>query len=139
MIPITAAIAIDESEIDESFVRASGPGGQNVQKLSTAVRLRFDARSSPSLPEAVRQRLQRLAGRRLTRDGVIIISAQRHRTQERNREDALQRLIELIRQAAEPPASRRPTRVGTGERKRRLEEKRRRAEIKSLRSAPPIE
>ena len=103
MIPVTAKIAIDEREIDEQFVRASGPGGQNVNKLSTAVQLRFDVRHSPSLPPEVRARLERLAGARLTRDGVLVIIAQRHRTQGRNREDALERLLELIRQAAVAP------------------------------------
>ena len=100
MIRVTPDIDIDEREIDESFVRASGPGGQNVNKLSTAVQLRFDVRRSPSLSGEVRTRLERLAGSRLTRDGVLVIIAQRHRTQARNRQDALDRLIELIRQAA---------------------------------------
>src|SRR5437899_7257985 len=110
MIRVTPHIAIDESELSESFIRSSGPGGQNVNKLSTAVQLRFDVRHSPSLPGDVRARLERLAGRRLTREGVLIITAQRHRTQERNREDARERLIELIRQAAVQPVRRRPTR-----------------------------
>src|SRR5271170_6234854 len=109
MIPVTARIAIDEREIDESFVRASGPGGQNVNKLSTAVQLRFDVRHSPSLPHDVRERLERIAGSRLTNDGVLVIIAQRHRTQGRNRDDALNRLIELIRTAAIAPRPRRPT------------------------------
>src|SRR4051812_49851874 len=103
MIRITDDIAIDEREIDESFVRSSGPGGQNVNKLATAVQLRFDVRGSPSLPDDVSARLQRLAGRRLTREGVLVITAQRHRTQERNRQDALDRLVELIRAAAVAP------------------------------------
>src|SRR3954467_268366 len=98
MIPITSSIAIDESELQESFIRASGPGGQNVNKLATAVQLRFDARGSPSLPNAVSIRLQKLAGSRLTKDGVLVITAQRYRTQERNRQDALDRLIELVRE-----------------------------------------
>src|SRR5947199_6188293 len=103
MIRITDTISLDDSEIEESFVRSSRPGGQNVNKLATAVQLRFDVRRSPSLPERVRERLERLAGRRLTGDGVLVITAQRHRTQERNREDALERLLDLIRRAAEPP------------------------------------
>lgn len=138
MIPVTRRIALDEREIEESFVRASGPGGQNVNKLSTAVELRFDLRNSPSLPEAVRARLAALAGRRLTKDGVLVIVAQRHRTQERNRADALARLIELVRQAAEPPPPpRRPTRPSLGAKRRRLESKGRRGAIKRLRGGKP--
>jgi ribosome-associated protein len=133
MIRITDHIAIDESELDESFIRSSGPGGQNVNKLSTAVQLRFDVRGSPSLTDEVRARLERLAGRRLTRDGVLIITAQNHRTQERNRADALDRLIELIRQAAVRPVPRRPTRPTKASRRRRLETKKRRSGIKALR------
>src|SRR5580704_11725031 len=102
MIRIDDRISIDDREISESFIRSSGPGGQNVNKLATAVQLRFDVRQSPSLSEAVRTRLERLAGRRLTRDGVLVITAQRYRTQERNRDDALLRLVELIRAAAVP-------------------------------------
>src|SRR5499425_2530136 len=110
MIHITDRISIDETELAETFIRASGPGGQNVNKLASAVQLRFDVRQSPSLADDVRARLERLAGKRLTRDGVLVITAQRHRTQERNRQDARERLIELIRQAAVPPVPRRPTR-----------------------------
>jgi ribosome-associated protein len=139
MIRITDAIAIDEREIEESFVRASGPGGQNVNKLATAVQLRFDVRRSPSLPEDVRARLERLAGRRLTQEGVLIITAQRHRTQERNRQDALDRLVELIRRAAWPPTPRRPSRPTAAARRRRLDVKQRRGAIKRLRSEPPPE
>jgi ribosome-associated protein len=137
MIRITDRIGIEERELEESFVRASGPGGQNVNKLSTAVQLRFDVRGSSSLTDEVRARLERLAGRRLTRDGVIVIVAQRHRTQERNREDARQRLFELIRQAAVRPIRRRPTRPTAASRERRIESKKRRSSIKKFRRARP--
>jgi ribosome-associated protein len=137
MIRITDRISIDERELEERFVRASGPGGQNVNKLSSAVQLRFDVRHSPSLAADVRQRLERMAGRRLTRDGVIVIMAQRHRTQERNRQDALDRLIELIREASVPPTPRRPTRPTRGSKERRLESKKNRSSIKSLRQGKP--
>jgi ribosome-associated protein len=133
MIRITDRIAIDEEEIEESFVRASGPGGQNVNKLSTAVELRFDVRRSPTLPADVRDRLERLAGRRLTQEGVLLITAQRHRTQERNRQDARERLVEMIRRAAVPPVPRRPTRPTAGSRQRRLDAKRQRSAIKRKR------
>src|SRR5690606_33653853 len=119
-----------EEEIEESFIRASGPGGQNVNKLSSAVQLRFDAARSPSLPEPVRQRLLRLAGRRATREGVIVITAQNHRFREMNRAEALERLCALIRQAAAAPAPRIATRPTAGSRERRLAAKRRRSEIK---------
>jgi ribosome-associated protein len=134
MIQVTRRIFIDEREIEESFVRASGPGGQNVNKLSTAVELRFDVRQSPSLPDPVRARLETLAGRRLTKDGVLVILAQRHRTQERNRADALERLVELVRKAAEPPPPpRRPTKPTAGAKRRRLDSKIHRGAIKRLR------
>jgi ribosome-associated protein len=139
MIAITETIAIEEREIVESFIRASGPGGQNVNKLATAVQLRFDVQHSPSLPAPVRERLERLAGRRLTRAGVLVITAQRHRTQERNRQDALERLIDLIRRAAVAPVPRRPTRPTLASRRRRLETKKRRAGIKGLRQAKPAD
>jgi ribosome-associated protein len=137
MIRVNAQISIEEREIEESFVRASGPGGQNVNKLSTAVQLRFDVRGSPSLPAEVRARLERLAGARLTRDGVLVITAQCHRTQARNREDALERLLELIRRAAVAPVKRRPTKPTKASRERRIEGKKRRAGIKRLRRAGP--
>jgi ribosome-associated protein len=137
MIRVTPAISIDENELDERFIRASGPGGQNVNKLSSAVQLRFDVRRSPNLPGDVRVRLERLAGRRLTREGVLVITAQRHRTQERNRDDALERLTELIRQAAVPPTPRRATRPTAAARARRLEGKKRRSGIKGMRQTKP--
>src|SRR5262249_11759688 len=114
MIRITPTISIDERELEERFIRASGPGGQNVNKLSSAVQLRFDVRRSPSLPNDVRVRPEHLAGRRLTNDGVLVLVAQRHRTQERNRQDALDRLIELIQRAAVAPLPRRPTKPTRG-------------------------
>jgi ribosome-associated protein len=133
MIRVTDHIALDESELVESFIRSSGPGGQNVNKLSTAVQLRFDVRGSPSLTDEVRARLERLAGKRLTRDGVLVITAQSHRTQERNRADALDRLLELIRAAAVRPVPRRATKPTKASRVRRLESKKRRGGIKALR------
>lgn len=137
MIPVTHRIALDEGEIAESFVRSSGPGGQNVNKLATAVQLRFDVANSPSLSDDVRARLKRLAGRRLTTDGVLVLTAQRHRTQEANRRDALQRLVELIREAAVPPKTRRPTRPTLGSKRRRLDAKNQRGAVKALRSGRP--
>ena len=137
MIRITDRISIEEHELEERFVRASGPGGQNVNKLSTAVQLRFDVRHSPSLNPDVRMRLERLAGRRLTRDGVLVIMAQRHRTQERNRQDALDRLIALIQRAAVAPVPRRPTKPTAGARERRLQSKKHRGSIKDLRQVKP--
>jgi len=136
VIEILPGVAIDENEIEESFVRSSGPGGQNVNKLSTAVQLRFDVRRSPSLRDDVRARLERLAGRRLTRDGVLVLVAQRHRTQERNRADALERLVDLVRRACVPPVPRRPTRTPPSERRKRRDAKARRGRVKALRAAP---
>jgi ribosome-associated protein len=139
LIPINCHLFLDDSEIEESFVRASGPGGQNVNKVSSAVQLRFDLSGSRSLSEDLRERLARLAGRRLTRDGVIVIIAQRYRTQERNRQDALDRLIALIRRAAVPPIPRRPTKPSAAAKERRLEAKARRATIKQQRRTAPEE
>ena len=134
---VTDSITIDESELTEDFVRSSGPGGQNVNKLATAVQLRFDVRRSPSLPNDVAVRLMQLAGSRLTKDGVIIITAQSHRTQERNRQDARDRLIALIRQAAVVPVKRRKTKPTKASREKRLESKKRRSSIKGTRRAKP--
>ena len=133
MIHITRAITIDENEIQEYFVRASGPGGQNINKVATAVQLRFDVANSRSLPEEVRIRLSSLAGNRITEDGILIIDARRFRTQRRNREDAIDRLVELIRNAAQRPEIRRKTRPTLASKIRRLESKRRRAESKRIR------
>jgi ribosome-associated protein len=137
MIQITGTISIDESELSESFVRSSGPGGQNVNKVSSAVQLRFDARHSPSLPNDVAVRLMRLAGRRLTKEGVIVIVAQAYRDQVRNRADARERLFDLIREAAVKPVPRRPTKVSKAQKRHRLEGKKHRGRIKSLRSGRP--
>jgi ribosome-associated protein len=134
---ITDTISIDESELSESFVRSSGPGGQNVNKVSSAVQLRFDARRSPSLPNDVAVRLMRLAGKRLTKEGVIVIVAQQHRDQARNRADARERLFEMIRQAAVRPVPRRATKVPRAQKRERLEGKKRRSAIKSLRGGKP--
>src|SRR5918995_6287714 len=127
MIRITSQISIDESELQESFIRASGPGGQHVNKTETAVQLRFDVRRSPSLPNEVAVRLMKLAGSRMTQDGVLIITAQRFRSQEQNRQDALDRLVEMIRRAAVRPTPRRKTRPTLASKQRRLEGKGRRS------------
>ena len=135
MIQITESIAIDESEIQEQFIRASGPGGQHVNRAATAVQLRFDAAHSPSLPIAVRKRLIRLAGSRVTKEGVLIIQVGRFRSQDRNRQEATGRLVELIQEAAKEPKVRRKTKPTRASRERRLRNKRRRSEIKRLRRA----
>jgi ribosome-associated protein len=134
---VTEEISIDERELEERFVRASGPGGQNVNKVSTAVELRFDVRASPSLPEGVRTRLVRLCGRRLTDDGVLVIRADRFRTQERNRADARERLAELIARAAVAPKRRIPTKPTFASKQRRHEGKAKRSRVKRLRSTRP--
>ncbi len=137
MIRVTDNIAIGEEEIREEFIRASGPGGQNVNKVATAVQLRFDVAHSPSLPEDVRERLTRLAGNRMTKEGDLIIAARRFRTQEQNRRDAVARLVEMIRQAAQKPKTRKRTKPTKASRERRLESKHRRGKIKRLRRAEP--
>ena len=137
MIRVNTQIELDEREIQEYFVRASGPGGQNVNKVSTAVQLRFDVAHSPALPDAVRARLAVLAGRRLTQDGILILEAERYRSQRRNRDDALARLIELIQEACMVDKPRRPTRPTLASKKRRLDSKQRRGETKKLRGSKP--
>ena len=134
---ITATLSIEEGELTEQFMRASGPGGQNVNKVSSAVELRFDVRRSSSLPEPVRVRLERLAGRRLTKDGVLVIRADRHRTQEMNRSDARERLRSLVEAAATPPRPRVKTRPTKASKERRLEGKSRRSAVKSMRRTKP--
>ena len=133
MIKITDTISLEKNELQEDFIRASGPGGQNVNKVATAVQLRFDVRNSPSLPDDVRDRLLRLAGKRITEDGVLIIEARRFRTQERNRQDAVDRLTDLIRNAAKKPRPRRKTRPSAASKRRRLDGKRRRSRTKQMR------
>lgn len=130
---VTGSLTLDPAEIEESFVRATGPGGQHVNTTSTAVQLRFDVRHSPSLTDDVRHRLERLAGRRLTRDGVLVLMAQGQRSQKRNREEALDRLVALVREAARPPTPRKKTRVSKAAKRRRVDDKKHHGAIKSLR------
>jgi ribosome-associated protein len=133
MLEITPAIRIADDELQERFIRSPGPGGQNVNKVATAVQLRFDVRRSPSLPETVRSRLLKLGGRRVDKDGVLSIQAHRFRTRERNRADALERLAELIRRASHAPAPRKPTRPSASAKRRRLDAKKQRGAVKQLR------
>jgi ribosome-associated protein len=139
MLIISPGLQLDDGELEEQFVRASGPGGQNVNKLSSAVQLRFDLANSPSLPPEVKQRAARLAGRRLTREGMLVIMAQRFRSQERNRADARERLVALLRQAADPPPVRRPTKVPVAAKRQRLADKRKRGEHKTRRGTPDVD
>jgi ribosome-associated protein len=139
MIQVTPTIALDERELQWEFIRASGPGGQRVNKVSTAVQLRFDVANTAVLPEEIRERLMHLGGKRITSEGILIVEARRFRTQEKNRQDALDRLIKLIRKAAEKPKKRRRTKPTRASTRRRLEEKRRQAETKRRRQPPSIE
>lgn len=137
MIEVTDSIRLPENEIQLDFIRASGPGGQNINKVSSAVQLRFDAAKSSALSEEVRARLKQISGHRMTADGILIIKAQRHRTQDRNREDAIERLVALIRQAAEKPRPRRPTKPSRAAKQKRLSSKRHRGETKRRRRSVP--
>jgi ribosome-associated protein len=136
MIPVTASLALDERDLEERFIRAAGPGGQNVNKVSTAVELRFRLGGHTELPDDVRERLEKLAGRRLTLDGEIVIRADEHRTQERNRAEALARLLALVEQASHRPKRRKKTKVPRAERQRRLDHKARRSDLKASRAKP---
>jgi ribosome-associated protein len=137
-IRITGTLALDPTEIEETFVRATGPGGQHVNKTSSAVQLRFDVRHSPSLPFDVRHRLERLAGSRLTREGVLVLMAQSERSQKRNREEALDRLVALVREAARPPVPRKKTRPSKAAKRRRTDDKKKHGAVKALRGRPDL-
>lgn len=139
MIQVTDSLSIDESELEVKFVRAGGPGGQHVNKAATAVQLRFDVSASSSLPDEVRERLIQIAGNRMSDDGVLVIEASEHRSQKRNREAAIDRLIELVRSASEKPKERRQTKPPPEVKKRRLEDKRHRSSVKELRRPVPPE
>ncbi|MFN3464949.1 MAG: alternative ribosome rescue aminoacyl-tRNA hydrolase ArfB [Terricaulis sp.] len=136
MIPVTPSLALDDRDLEERFIRAAGPGGQNVNKVSTAVELRFNVNGYTALPDDVRARLERLAGRRLTLDGEIVIRADAHRTQERNRTEALARLVALVEQATHRPKPRKPTKVPKAQKQKRLEHKAKRGSIKANRARP---
>jgi len=138
MIHITESISLNENELQFAFIRASGPGGQNVNKVSSAVQLRFDSNRCPALNTGIRNRLRRIAGRRMTTEGILIIDSRRHRSQERNREDAIDRLVRLIRKAAQKPSLRRPTRPSAKAKQKRLTAKRHRGQLKRRRGRVPI-
>lgn len=136
MIVITDTLSIEDDEIELSYIRSSGPGGQNVNKVSSAAQLRFDVKGSKSLPFKVRIRLEKLAGRRLTKEGVIVLTASRHRTQEANRKEAIERLVELIKKATIVPKRRIVTKPSRAQKRRRLERKTKRSIVKKMRSKP---